>query len=72
MIERALINHAYNFVNMIDDDELYEKIIRTENIGWPLIKAVAKGFVDIEGLTLEGQHYVKCTLDSLVEYGMEA
>ena len=33
----GLIQHAYNFVNGLTDDELYNKIIRSENIGWPLI-----------------------------------
>lgn len=72
MVEHGLIRHAYSFVNSITDDKLYNEIIKTENIGWPLIMAVAKGFVSIDGLTEEGQFYVKCTYDSLIEHGMEA
>jgi len=68
----GLIQHAYNFVNELKDDALYNKIIRSENIGWPLIMAVAKGFVTLDGLTEDGQFYLKCTYDALIEYGMEA
>lgn len=71
-MNKGLIDHAYNFVDNIKDDTLYSEIIKSENIGWPLIMAVSKGFVRLDGLTEEGQFYVKCTYDALIEYGMEA
>jgi hypothetical protein len=72
MMDKCLMDHAYNFVDNIQDDELYARILKSENIGWPLIMVVAKGFVSIDGLTEEGRFYVKCTYDALIEYGMEA